>query len=452
MKTKLGAALVLSVAACLHAQENAPLSPAELEEASGVAVHTADALAKGRTILLREAIDSVSIVGAAVGTSYLPDLTPRQNRQLSDRLLTEMAGPFSPMRKTKDFCRVLAARGSSGQADVALLMPTSSGELKTDWKLRLRHGQWLLEDIVLSDTARSIRQEAIDSLGPAPIAHWRRRDAEARAAAWPRAAGVVAVVLITGIFLRRLSGTQRLVILSIAAVPATLFAVDGYLSISQIWNEPVEIRMAETTPRNRALHRFQAGVSARDWNAATSAAGEAAAAGAAPQPLHFVLGRLAEELGRLPDASREFDRSLEPPRPAPGAWAGLARIAFQKEDYPRSVEDWDRYLEETSPDPSSLILKSAALARSEEWAAAQDSLARAIAIDPGRPEAYDLSSRIAAMQGDAAAAIARLREEEKLRSVDRAAIARDAAFAPLAENDAWKAYLAESPPRRRPSI
>ena len=424
---------------------------ADLEEASGVALHTADALARGRSVLLREAIDDVSIVGAAVGPAFLPDLTLRQNRQLSDRLLDEMTGPFPPTRNTKAFCRVLAATGRGGQADVSLLMPSASGEMKTDWMLRPRHGQWRLEDIVLSDTGRSIRQEAIDALGPPPIARWRRREAEAKDAAWPRAAGLIAVILVTAVFFRRLSSGQRTVLVAIAAVPAILFAVDGYLAVSRIWSEPVEIRLADTTPRNRILHSFQTAVAARDSTAAIAAAEQAVSAGAAPQPLHLVLGRLAEDLGDLPGASREFETALAPPKPAPGAWAGLARIAFDQSDYARSVENWDRYLATTAPDPASLILKAAALARNDEAPAAQDCLDKAILIDPGRPEAYDLSSRIAARQGDEARAISRLREEEKLRQIDRAAIANDPTFSLLAQGKAWKAFLAESPPKRRPA-
>ena len=445
----LAAAATLVAAPRLRAQEGAPLSAAEREEASSVAVHTANALVRGRSLLLRGVIDELSIVGSAIGPSYLSGLTSRQSRQIADRLSAAMAEPFAASRNPKAAVRVLAADGREGQASVAVLMWSPSGDLKTDWKLRLRHGEWRLEDIVLSDSGRSVRREAIDSLGPPPIARWRQTRAEARQAAWPRAAGFLAVVLLTAVFLRRLRGFQRWVILSIAAVPAILFAVDGFLAVSRVWNEPVELRMADVTPLNRTLHRFQTALNARDRDAARRAAAEAVAGGAAAQPLHFVIGRLEEDLGHLPEAAAEYEASLAPPAPAPGAWAGLARISFEKKNYKESVADWDRYLERTAPDPTSLVLKAAALGRDSQGPAAQDCLAKAIEIDPARPEAYDLSSRIAAIQGDETTAISRLREEEKLRRIDRAALAEDPTYSLLAEKEAWKAFLAEKPPALR---
>lgn len=446
MKRKLCASLfAFSVAAVLAGQDGAPLGPAEREEASSVAVHTANALVRGRSVLLREVLDDFSVVGSAVGPAFLSGFTPRQNRQISDRLAAAIAEPFTTSRNPKAAVRVLAAGGRDGQAVVTLLMPSTSGDLKADWKLRLRHGEWRLEDIVLTDTARSIRREAIESLGAPPIARWRQTRAEARRAAWPRAAGLLAVVLLTGIFLRRLQGSQRWLILSIATVPAVLFAVDGYLAVSRIRKEPVELRLADVTPLNRVLHRFQVTVNARDWEAARRTAAEAVAAGAAPQPLHFVLGRVAEDLGHLPEASLEFEASLAPPAPAPGGWAGLARIAFERRNYHEAVEEWNRYLSKTAPDPTSLVLKAAALARDGDAPAAQECLVQAIEIDPARPESYDLSSRIAATQGDETTAIARLREEEKLRPIDRRLLADDPTFSLLVEKSAWKAFLAEKP-------
>jgi tetratricopeptide (TPR) repeat protein len=442
--------LGLWLALPLGAEGPLPLTAAELEEASAVAVHTADALARGRSFLLREALDELSLVGSAVGPPFLPGLTTRQNRQLSDRLLLEIAGPFTTTRSPKNPVHVLAAGGRNGQAVITLLLPSASGDLKTDWKLKLRHGEWRLEDIVLSDTARSIRQEAIESLGPPPIARWRQRKAEAKRAAWPRAAGLAAVALIMAIFLRHLRGSQRWLVLSIAAVPAILFAVDGSLAVSRIWNEPVEVRLADSTPRNRILRRFQLAVSTREGDGARRAAAEAIAIGAAPEPLHFVLARLAEDQGHLPEASHEYELSLAPPVPAPGGLAGLARIAFAQGNSREAVENWDRYFAQTAPDPISLVLKAAALGRNGDGPAAQACLENAIAIAPERPEAYDLSARIAAaIQGDEATAILRLREEEKLRRIDRLALAGDPTFSLIANKAAWKAFLVEKPPERR---
>ncbi len=154
---------------------------------------------------------------------------------------------------------------------------------------------------------------------------------------------------------------------------------------------------------------------------------------------------MAEDLGHLPEASREYEASLAPPAPAPGGWAGLARIAFEQRNYREAVEDWNRYLSKTAADPTSLVLKAAALARDGDAPAAQECLVQAIEIDPARPESYDLSSRIAATQGDETTAIARLREEEKLRPIDRRLLADDPTFSLLAEKPAWKAFLAEKP-------
>jgi Tfp pilus assembly protein PilF len=444
-----GLFLIVSQPAGAQGSVAANLSPSDLEEASAVALHTADGLARGHTNLFAESMDEISLVGAAVGTSFVASLTPRQMRQVEDQVLEAMSGAFAARSRSPAPCRVLEVEAHGAEARVAVLMQLPSGPLKTLWTLKSIHGEWRVEDLVLVDQARSVRSEAIASLGTPPIARWRKRRQEARGALLPRLAGFLGTLVIGVIFVRRTRGRERLVVAVVAAVPCVLFGVDGYLATSRVWSEPVEIRLSDNSQRARVLRQFQAAVSRQNLEGARRQAESAVELGAAREPLDFILGRLAEQQHDAKQASEFYERALSGPRPAPGAWAGLARLALFSENYAESVANWERYLAAAGRDPDSLFLLGVAHGKNRNFAAAQSALRAALAMEPSRPEFYEVSARIAALEGNVEFAISRFHEEERIQPIDRSLIGADPSFSSLADSKVWKEFLAEKRPEVR---
>ncbi|HWC65415.1 MAG TPA: hypothetical protein VG777_04970, partial [Thermoanaerobaculia bacterium] len=210
-----------------------------------------------------------------------------------------------------------------------------------------------------------------------------------------------------------------------------------------IWKEPVELRLADGPPWGHAFQQFQLAVSRGNRRTARQAAAEAISGGARPEPFHLVLGRLAEDAGDAKEAAAFYSRAVLPPIPAPGGWAGLARLDSAAGRDAEAVEEWKRYFEAAPPDPNSYFWLAAAQGHLHDFEAAQDSLTHAIALEPSEPELYALSARLYGAAGDAANAVSRLRDEEKLRPIDRAAIAADGNFTAIADDPGWKAFLAE---------
>jgi len=203
----------------------------------------------------------------------------------------------------------------------------TTGYLKTTWRVRPSGSDWLVEDILLPDLGRSLRDEAVESLGPPPVAAPRDRARESRRLAVPRIVGIFAVVVAALVFLRRVRPKERLALLVAAAAPIALFAADGYLAVTRVWREPIALRLSDGAPWQHSVHLFQLAIRGGNRDRARAAAAEAISRGAAPQPLHLVLGGLAEQKGEPREAAVEYTRALVPPRPAPGGWAGLARLA-----------------------------------------------------------------------------------------------------------------------------
>jgi len=417
-----------------------------MEEATALARRALGALARPETADRTAIFDEASLVAAAVGQDLAPKLTERQRRAVLQRMVEWFSAPFAARTVPARPALALGTRADGSDAVAALLVAVPSGYLKTEWRIGNPGPEGRVEDVVLTDLGRSLRAEAIQALGPPPVARPRRRAAEARRAAWPRAAGFAGVLAAAVVFARRSSPRERRVVLVAAAAPALLFLADGYLAVSRIWNEPVELRLSEGPPWGYSLQQFQLAVSRGNRSRARSAAGAAISLGAAPEPLHLVLGRLAENAGDAKEAESSYTRAVVPPKPAPGGWAGLARLDTAAGRDTDALRKWTRYFAAAPPDPNSLFFEAVAYGHLHDWEGAQDALARAIALDPSAAELYALSASLYGAAGDAASAIARLREEEEVRPVDREKIAADGNFAPIAGDEEWKAFLEEKKP------
>ena len=446
LRSSFAFAAVLLVAGGAARGADEPLPAPQAEEATALARRGAEALARRGTARPAGIFDESALVTSAVGGDLAPRLTARQRRAIVERMIDWFAGPFSARPVPAKPSIALGIRADGGDAIVALLVGVSSGYLKTEWRIRAPGPEGRVEDIRLTDLGRSLRDEAVEALGPPPVARPRRRGAEVRRAAWPRAAGLLAVIVVAFVFARRARPRERIVVVLAALAPAILFAADGYLAVSRIWNEPVELRLADGPPWAYALQQFQIAVAHGSRPRARSAAGEAISLGAAPQPLHLVLGHLAEDGGDAKEAESFYRRALAPPRRAPGGWAGLARLDGAAGRDTEALQEWTRYFAAAPPDPNSLFWEAVAYGHLHDYEGAQDALARAIALNASAADLYALSASLYGAAGDAPNAIARLREEEKIRPVDRAKIAADGNFAPIAEDGDWKTFLAEKGP------
>jgi tetratricopeptide (TPR) repeat protein len=439
-------AAALSCAAMPLAAEESTLSPPHLEEAASVARSAAAALAANRPGVFEESLDRDALLRRAVGdTATL--LTEDQRRRVQLALRHSISRALRPPPGSAWNVQLLSIRTDRGEAVIALLIGGSDGHLKTEWRMRPRHDEWRTQDVWLSDSARSLAEESVEALGPPPIAAKRERKANVQRAFSPRAAGLAAVVVLVAIFQRHVRRRQRWVLFLVAAVPALLFVLDGALAISRIWAEPVTLRLSGDSSRMLATARFQDAVGKRNLPRARVAADRAVSAGARPQPLALALGRLAEGENQPAVARQQYEAALRAPRPAPGAWAGLARLNAAAGDHEGAAQQWERYLAAVPPDAGSLSLLAISLGRLQKFPEARAAVARAIDLDPAEPALDGLAARLAGAAGDATGTIESLREEERQRPIDRGALAQDPNFVPIAQDLAWKAFLAEKPAR-----
>lgn len=425
--------------------EEPALSAPDMEEATAAARRAAGALTRPIEAGLEKNFDENALVDGAVGPEFAALLTARQRRAVGDRMLAWFGGPFNG-RPAAHPALFLGIRGEGGDAFVSLLVPVASGYLKTTWQERPSGADWLVEDVTLPDLGRSLRSEAIESLGPPPLARRRDRSREARSLAIPRLVGVAGVVVIAMLFARRIRRKERPVLVAAALAPILLFAADGYLAIRRVSSEPIALRIADGPAWRYPFQQFQLAIRGGNRGRARAEAATAISLGAAPEPFHLMLGQLAEEAGDAPEAAAEYARALAPPRPAPAAWAGLARLDGAAGRDAGAIAKWQNYVAVVPADPNALFWIAVAQGRLRDFEAAQATLEKAIALDPSESQLYGLSARLFGAAGNAAAAIGRLREEQKTGSIDRAALAADGNFAPIADDPGWKAFLAEKPP------
>lgn len=437
--------LLAGAPAAARAGAETAFTAPEIEEASAAARRAAGAVSRQSEPALEKSFDERGLITAAVGAPLAARLTPRQRRAVGDRMLEWIGAPFAGKPVSAKAPLILDLSPDGGDALVSLLVPVMTGYLKTTWRVRPVGAEWLVEDVVLPDLGRSLRSEAVESLGPPPVAAPRDRARESRRLAVPRIAGILAVVIAGLVFVRRVRPKERIALLVAAAAPILLFAADGYLAVHRVWQEPIALHLGDGAPWQHSVHLFQLAIRSGNRDRARAAAAEAISRGATPQSLHLVLGGLAEQKGDAREASVEYTRALAPPRPAPGGWAGLARIAVAAGRDDESIAAWEKYFALVPADPNALFWLAVAQGHRHDFETAQVTLARAIALDPSEAELYGLSARLYGAAGDAPSAISRLREQEKLGPLDRKAIAADGNFAPIAASDEWKAFLEPKP-------
>jgi tetratricopeptide (TPR) repeat protein len=422
-------------------------SPPEIEEAADVARQSAQSLLRGRASLFEEALDLPPIEIAATGPALLPLLNERQRRELRENIVPVVEAMIVPRPDPRGTVLELEAVPAGGEIRVALLLSSVDGAAKTVWRMRQRHGQWRIQDVLLTDTGVSARDQSLRFFGPGPAAVPRDQRREIRDILTPRLAGIVACFLVTAIFLRRLNRKERVVLLAAAVVPVLLFSLDALLACSRCWREPVRLSLEPNLARERFVARFHAEVSRQNLAAARASAASALAAGSPVPPIALALGNLSEQLGRAPEAELWFERALSSPDPAPGGWAGLARLALRREKWADAEGLWKRYLAATPKDPTSLALLATAQGRQRNFTAARETIAQALALKSGDPDVLDLSARLAGADSDAAEAIDFLRREEAARPLDRKEIAGDPVFGPIADDPAWKSFLSTPAPK-----
>jgi tetratricopeptide (TPR) repeat protein len=314
--------------------------------------------------------------------------------------------------------------------------------LKTRWIVRRGPRGWAVEDVVLSDPGLSLAAEVGQQLGSEPV---RRRDRarEARARAWPRLAGLLALGVIVVVFRRRLPPERQPLLWLAAAVPAVLFVVDAALAVRRTYTEP----LALSDPPAQAWRPFeQAAIEAQrigDWPAARMAWTRALAAGAAPAQVHYQMG-LAARAGGDPLAARtDFERALSETPPAPGAAKELAGMALGEGRGGEALPLLELYIREAGPDPETLATLAVVQANAGHTEAAGRTIREARELLPEGWRRAELEASIYARAGDAAATVAALRTLQDEGRLDREVLRADPAYVPIATDPIWVAFLME---------
>ncbi len=282
-------------------------------------------------------------------------------------------------------------------------------------------------------------------LGREPV---RRRDRarEARARAWPRLAGLLALAVIVAVF-------------RAPAAPGAAARCSG-------WPPPFRPRSSSSTAALairrtlyralralRSRRRSRGGRSSRPPSKRSgSATGPAARtawmraleAGATAAQVYYQMGLARPGRRRPPRRAERFrarsrPRSLRPRarRRSSPRWrsregrGGDARALLE------------RYIREAGPDPETLATLAVVQANAGDGEGAARTIREARALLPEGWRRAELEAQIYARAGDAAATVAALRPLQAEGRLDRGALRADPAYVPIATDPAWVAFLAE---------
>ena len=310
-------ALGLAFAFGVPAQE---LTAPDAEEAAEFARRAAFASLHGPPQIFSEAIDADGILRRILSTPVWGSLTERQKLLLAATVREHFARALAPPAGTTSEVAwaALPPPSNGGPAAVDLGLRYGDRVLKTRWIVRRGPRGWAVEDVVLADPGLSLASEVGRQLGPEPVRR-RERASEARARAWPRLAGILALVAIVAVFRRRLQPERRKLLWLAAAVPAVLFAVDGALAVRRTYVEPFALAEPPAQPwrpfEEAAIEAQRVG----DWPAARAAWMRAIDAGATRAQVYYQMG-LAARAGGEPFVARgDFEKALSETPPAPGA-------------------------------------------------------------------------------------------------------------------------------------
>ncbi len=240
------------VAGALPAQET---TLPDAEEAADFARRSASAALHGPPKIFFESLDADSVLRRILGAPVWGGLTDRQKALLAATARDHFARALAAPSNTTSEVAWAALPGVPGPPVLVDLGLRYGGSvLKTRWEVRRGPRGWKVEDVVLVDPGLSLAGELGRLLGPEPL---RRREgaAEARSRAWPRLAGLVAIVAVLLVFGRKLPAERRRLLWLAAAVPAVLFAVDGILAIRRTLSEPFALAEASPSPGARSRKR-----------------------------------------------------------------------------------------------------------------------------------------------------------------------------------------------------
>lgn len=92
-------------------------------------------------------------------------------------------------------------------------------------------------------------------------------------------------------------------------------------------------------------------------------------------------------LGRKPEAVAELDRLLEREQECAPAYRVRAMILMELDEYPRALDDWERYHALEEGDPQSRLSWAQCMQHAGRWAEASERFAAVLAADPGCDDA-----------------------------------------------------------------
>ncbi|HMA19136.1 MAG TPA: tetratricopeptide repeat protein, partial [Thermoanaerobaculia bacterium] len=329
------AAAIIASAVALFAE----LSTAQIEEASEVGRRAAVILLPGERRSFGNAIATDAIAAKFFGEDVWGRLSGRQRELVRTIIVERFQSALIPPVGAPAEIAWSSARPEGETVQLFLGLKYPAGVLKTRWSLARFASGWKVQDVLLSDPGISLATEAARTFGRDGI---RRRDPgrEARAAALPRALGILAILAIVLVFARRLAPPTRKILVWTALAPAALFAVDGVLVIRRVLSEPYRIPEV-LSPAPWSVAERQAIVAQREGNldAARRHWQVAVAAGAPAAAADYQIGVALAAAGRRDEAKAAFLRALSRSPSAPGAAKELGLIALAEG---RSEEARDR--------------------------------------------------------------------------------------------------------------
>ncbi len=442
------AAAILAAPAVLPAQWSAPA----VEEAAESGRRAAEAIVHGRRVPFEAALAVDSIAADFFGERVWNGLSDRQRERIRTVTRDHFVETLAPPRTASAEVAWSAARPEGSVVSLFLGLRYPAGLLKTRWSLERSPGGWAVRDVVLSDPGVSIAGEAMRSIGRGAI---RRRDRarDARAAALPRALGIVAIAVIVLGTGRRLRPAGRRILLLAAAAPATLFLVDGGLAVRRALSESYSVPEVLSPPpwtgeEREALKAQRAGrldEASRAWE-------RAVAAGAPAAPADYQLGLALAAAGRKEEAKAAFLRAISRSPASPGASKELALALLAQGDSAGARDRLERYVREAGPDPDALSALAVAQANLGERESAVESVDQARVLMADRWKGVRLLSKVYARAGNTSKTVETLRVLESEGALDRENLRSDPAYLPIATDPAWVAFLSETPvAARRPA-
>jgi Flp pilus assembly protein TadD len=425
------------------------LSAPAVEEAAESSRRAAESLLHHQPGPFEAVLAADSIAAGFLGEPVWSGLSQRQRDRIRTVIRDHFVETLEPPRGVTGEVAWSAGRPEGDAVAVFLGLHYPAGTLKTRWSLVRAAGGWTVRDVFLTDPGISIAGEATRSIGRDAIL---RRDPvrSARAAAFPRALGLAAIVVIVLAVGRRLSPNGRRILFLTAAAPAVLFLVDGGLAVRRALSESYSVPevlppapwRAEERKALRAQREGRLDDAARAWK-------RAVAAGAPAAPADYQMGLALAAAGRKEEAKAAFLRALTRSPAAPGASKELALAALAQGNSAEARDRLESYLAEAGPDPDSLSALAVAQANVGESERAVESVEQARVLMADRWKGVRLQSQVYARAGNAAKTVETLRMLESEGGLDRESLRSDPAYLPIATDPAWVAFLSETPAAAR---